>query len=83
MLHAADAITSETSGPITTDHHPSAGGVRSSGVAAAAPASSGRCDPTRSRFAPFAECPHCGGSMAAEHAHFRCGGCGWRDSCCD
>jgi len=43
----------------------------------------GQCDPTRSRFASYAECPHCGGSMAAEHAHFRCGSCGWRDSCCD
>ena len=43
----------------------------------------GQCDPTRSRFASYAECPHCGGAMAAEHAHFRCGSCGWRDSCCD
>jgi hypothetical protein len=43
----------------------------------------GQCDPTRSRFASYAECPHCGGDMAAEHAHFRCSSCGWRDSCCD
>ncbi len=43
----------------------------------------GQCDPTRSRFASYPECPHCGGDMVAEHAHFRCGGCGWRDSCCD
>ena len=35
------------------------------------------------RFAIFAECPHCGGPLAPEHAHYRCGSCGWRDSCCD
>jgi hypothetical protein len=35
------------------------------------------------RFAVFEECPLCGGAMAPEHAHFRCTGCGWRDSCCD
>jgi hypothetical protein len=35
------------------------------------------------RFATFHECPHCGGSLNAEHAHFRCTSCGWRDSCCD
>ncbi|HQT99833.1 MAG TPA: hypothetical protein PLG60_04950 [Acidimicrobiales bacterium] len=35
------------------------------------------------RFAVFAECPHCGGGLHPEHAHFRCGTCGWRDSCCD
>jgi len=34
------------------------------------------CEP--SRHAVFAECPHCGGDMAPEHAHFRCGSCGWR-----
>jgi hypothetical protein len=36
-----------------------------------------------SRFGIFSECPQCGGDMAPEHAHYRCGGCGWRDSCCD
>jgi len=36
-----------------------------------------------SRHAVFAECPQCGGGMAPEHAHYRCAGCGWRDSCCD
>jgi hypothetical protein len=36
-----------------------------------------------SPWAIFEECPHCGTSLSAEHAHFRCGGCGWRDSCCD
>jgi transposase-like protein len=35
------------------------------------------------RFAIFSECPHCGGSLSAEHAHFKCTSCGWRDSCCD
>ncbi len=39
--------------------------------------------PPPSRFAVFEECPHCGGAMAPEHAHFRCRACGWRDSCCD
>jgi hypothetical protein len=45
--------------------------------------SAGRCDPTRDPRGTFAECPMCGGALAPEHAHFRCGGCGWRDSCCD
>jgi transposase-like protein len=35
------------------------------------------------RFAVFSECPHCGGSLSPEHAHFKCTSCGWRDSCCD
>jgi hypothetical protein len=35
------------------------------------------------RYALFTECPLCGGDLAPEHAHFRCGTCGWRDSCCD
>jgi hypothetical protein len=35
------------------------------------------------RFAVFSECPHCGGEMSPEHAHYRCTSCGWRDSCCD
>jgi len=35
------------------------------------------------RFAIFSECPHCGGSLHPEHAHFKCSSCGWRDSCCD
>lgn len=35
------------------------------------------------RFAVFSECPHCGGDMSPEHAHYRCTSCGWRDSCCD
>ncbi|MDH3682982.1 MAG: hypothetical protein OEV40_23890 [Acidimicrobiia bacterium] len=36
-----------------------------------------------SRFAVFDACPHCDAPMAPEHAHYRCTGCGWRDSCCD
>ncbi|MFI5036562.1 MAG: hypothetical protein ACHQFZ_10210 [Acidimicrobiales bacterium] len=39
--------------------------------------------PCASRFAVFADCPHCGSALGAEHAHFRCRTCGWRDSCCD
>ncbi|MBM3806230.1 MAG: hypothetical protein FJW19_06235 [Actinobacteria bacterium] len=35
------------------------------------------------RHAIFSECPHCGSALHAEHAHFKCSGCGWRDSCCD
>ena len=23
------------------------------------------------------------GALHAEHAHFKCASCGWRDSCCD
>jgi len=36
-----------------------------------------------SRHGIFLDCPQCGGDMAPEHAHYRCTGCGWRDSCCD
>ena len=35
------------------------------------------------RFGVFPECPLCGGALHPEHAHFKCSGCGWRDSCCD
>jgi hypothetical protein len=28
-------------------------------------------------------CLNCGTEMQPEHAHYRCLGCGWRDSCCD
>ncbi len=38
---------------------------------------------SRSPLGTFAECPQCGGELRPEHAHFRCAGCGWRDSCCD
>jgi len=27
-------------------------------------------------------CLVCGAAMRREHAHYRCPGCGWRDSCC-
>lgn len=27
-------------------------------------------------------CPSCGAQMQPEHAHYRCGRCGYRDSCC-
>ena len=50
---------------------------QSTAVTAADP----RCE--LSRHAIFPECPQCGGDMHAEHAHYRCGDCGWRDSCCD
>jgi hypothetical protein len=41
------------------------------------------CATPRSPLAVLAECPLCGGDLVPEHAHYRCGGCGWRDSCCD
>ena len=28
------------------------------------------------------QCPTCGTKMQAEHAHYRCLSCGYRDSCC-
>ncbi len=37
----------------------------------------------RSTLGTYPECPLCGGGLFPEHAHFRCSGCGWRDSCCD
>ncbi len=27
-------------------------------------------------------CPNCNTQMLPEHAHYRCGACGYRDSCC-
>jgi hypothetical protein len=41
------------------------------------------CPLPRSPLGTFPACPMCGGELAPEHAHFRCGACGWRDSCCD
>ena len=37
----------------------------------------------RSVLGTYPECPMCGGDLHPEHAHFKCSGCGWRDSCCD
>lgn len=37
----------------------------------------------RSPLGTYPECPLCGSSLFPEHAHFKCSGCGWRDSCCD
>ncbi len=37
----------------------------------------------RSVHGTYPECPLCGSDLFAEHAHFKCSGCGWRDSCCD
>ena len=40
-------------------------------------------DMCRARYGTFPECPLCGTGLIPEHAHFKCTGCGWRDSCCD
>lgn len=37
----------------------------------------------RSTLGTYPECPLCGSDLFPEHAHFKCSGCGWRDSCCD
>ena len=37
----------------------------------------------RSTLGTYPECPLCGADLFPEHAHFKCSGCGWRDSCCD
>lgn len=37
----------------------------------------------RSVQGTYPECPLCGADLFPEHAHFKCSGCGWRDSCCD
>lgn len=37
----------------------------------------------RSTLGTYPECPLCGSDLFPEHAHFKCAGCGWRDSCCD
>lgn len=47
------------------------------------PFEAGTCLQPRSPLGTFPGCPLCGGALAPEHAHFRCGACGWRDSCCD
>lgn len=44
-------------------------------VVAPPPAASRTCDLST-------VCPSCGAQMQPEHAHYRCGGCGYRDSCC-
>jgi hypothetical protein len=41
------------------------------------------CQQDRSPLGTLEACPMCDGDLAPEHAHFRCGACGWRDSCCD
>lgn len=64
---------------------PTAGPKAPPATAPASPAApagtAGVCN--RSPFGTFVDCPHCGGDMAPEHAHYRCTACGWRDSCCD
>jgi hypothetical protein len=49
------------------------------------PAGAGVAPPSDrcARLGTFPECPLCGGGLHPEHAHFKCAGCGWRDSCCD
>jgi hypothetical protein len=53
-----------------------------SGATAAAPDA---CDPVRDPIEDCdlsTTCPSCGHQMQPEHAHYRCGACGYRDSCC-
>jgi hypothetical protein len=81
MHSGSDSTTTKDSaatGPTTTGPTvtPAAAGVPL--VTSRDPASA-----CRSPLGTFAECPMCGGSLFPEHAHFRCSGCGWRDSCCD
>jgi hypothetical protein len=52
-------------------------------TAPAASATGGMATDRCVRFGVYPECPLCGGSLHPEHAHFKCGSCGWRDSCCD
>lgn len=51
-------------------------------LAGAAPAARA-CATEYTRHGIYPECPLCGGGLHPEHAHFKCGSCGWRDSCCD
>ncbi len=48
-------------------------------IQVSAAAGSDRCN----RFGTYPMCPLCDGALHAEHAHFKCASCGWRDSCCD
>ncbi len=61
-MRSTDSITDDAivliTGPITTGHHPSAGRRE---VLDGVTSGQGHCDPSRSRFASFSECPHCGG----------------------
>jgi hypothetical protein len=43
----------------------------------------GRGAHDRSPPGTFAERSRCGEELLAEHAHFRCLSCGWRDVCCN
>lgn len=71
-------VSSITAARSSTLHN---GGVIETGSVPDAPSA-----PVRecvNRLAIFSECPHCGGALNPEHAHFKCTSCGWRDSCCD
>jgi len=57
--------------------------IASSLVAESPVAESSAGDTCSTRFAIFSECPQCGHALHPEHAHYKCAGCGWRDSCCD
>jgi hypothetical protein len=58
--------------------HPTARGAVAAPIIAADTV--GGC---RSVQGTYPECPLCGADLFPEHAHFKCSGCGWRDSCCD
>jgi len=57
--------------------------IASSLLAESLLAESSAGDTCSTRFAIFSECPQCGHALHPEHAHYKCAGCGWRDSCCD
>ena len=65
-----------------TDTHP--GPTPAAWVSSApAPVAADVTGSCRSVLGTYPECPMCGGDLFPEHAHFKCGACGWRDSCCD
>jgi len=72
----------QTASPASIASHESTAAPASATVSAqpAAQASTPLCN---TRYAIFSECPQCGHALHPEHAHYKCAGCGWRDSCCD
>ena len=67
----------------TADTTESIGSATGAAIDVASPSATNVGHGCRSPFGTYPECPLCGAGLFPEHAHFRCSGCGWRDSCCD
>jgi hypothetical protein len=59
-----------------------AGGASAAASATAVPAATAAAIACATPRDLSTTCPSCGTQMQPEHAHYRCGTCGYRDSCC-